>query len=443
MSYTSQRGVATLLITSILLTVALVVTLGMYKNLFFQIKRAQNEVRAKQQFWMAEGGLECIYSVTQTAHMLPTSSHYSACDSSGLLSFSYLNPGRGQWKVTAQYGYQHLSKTIRYPASASGVLKATSNLYFAGGLSMLADPGLSLGDSQWACTMLRYSKEFYVNGTLANLGLSDTHLPYSGFPTGQSCHSDYMTTTTAGYATPTGLEKDFVNDLYQTPFEDLFGEARSEWYKVMSDPQFSKISATSLFNASGVLLSQAALPVPGPITNCGEQIAQQIEFGKDLLWVYGSCHLEHSDLTAIGDAIDAADSAIDGVILVIHNGLLSTEGALTFKGMIYHFISQAADGTPDFVPSEAQWQALNLTQANLLKSAVDHTPDVLPAVSIDNTSYFQTGAFYPTGGYVMDAPDTYAVFSSSMSFQFNRDAIDVPLNKIRKFKWQKGSWYGQ
>ncbi|EKO3539147.1 hypothetical protein K0L52_000894 [Vibrio fluvialis] len=443
MSNTSQRGVATLLITSILLTVALVVTLGMYKNLFFQIKRAQNEVRAKQQFWMAEGGLECIYSVTQTTHMLPTASHYSACDSSGLLSFSYQNPGRGQWKVTAQYGYQHLSKTIRYPASASGVLKATSNLYFAGGLSMLADPGLSLGDSQWACTMLRYSKEFYVNGTLANLGLSDTHLPYSGFPTGQSCRGDYMTTTTAGYATPTGLEKDFVNDLHQTPFEDLFGEARSEWYKVMSDPQFSKISATSLFNASGVLLSQTSLPTPAPITNCGEQIAQQIEFGKDLLWVYGSCHLEHSDLTAIGDAIDAAGSAIDGVILVIHNGLLSTEGALTFKGMIYHFISQAADGTPDFVPSETQWQALNLTQANLLKSAVDHTPDVLPAVSIDNTSYFQTGAFYPTGGYVMDAPDTYAVFSSSMSFQFNRDAIDVPLNKIRKFKWQKGSWYGQ
>ncbi|MBY8244023.1 hypothetical protein KW524_07750 [Vibrio fluvialis] len=443
MSNTSQRGVATLLITSILLKVALVVTLGMYKNLFFQIKRAQNEVRAKQQFWMAEGGLECIYSVTQTTHMLPTASHYSACDSSSLLSFSYQNPGRGQWKVTAQYGYQHLSKTIRYPASASGVLKATSNLYFAGGLSMLADPGLSLGDSQWACTMLRYSKEFYVNGTLANLGLSDTHLPYSGFPTGQSCRGDYMTTTTAGYATPTGLEKDFVNDLHQTPFEDLFGEARSEWYKVMSDPQFSKISATSLFNASGVLLSQTSLPTPAPITNCGEQIVQQIQLGKDLLWVYGSCHLEHSDLTAIGDAIDAAGAAIDGVILVIHNGLLSTEGALTFKGMIYHFISQAADGTPDFVPSETQWQALNLTQANSLKSAVDHTLDVLPAVSIDNTSYFQTGAFYPTGGYVMDAPDTYAVFSSSMSFQFNRDAIDVPLNKIRKFKWQKGSWYGQ
>ncbi|WP_172561968.1 hypothetical protein [Vibrio furnissii] len=436
----SQRGVATLLLTSILLSVALVVTLGMYKHLFFQIKRAQNEVKAKQQFWRAEGGLECVYSLTQTQHALPSATSYADCPD---VAFGYHTPAPGQLAVTATYGYSQLSKTIRYPASASGVLKATSNLYFAGGLSMLADPGLSLGGNQWACTMLRYSKEFYVNGALHNLGLSDSHLPYSGFPTGQSCHGEYVTTTTTEYATPVGLEKDFVNDLYQTPFEDLFGQARSEWYKVMSNPQFSKISAISLFNTSGALLSQTSLPTPAPITNCGKQIAQQIQQGKDLLWVYGSCHLHHSDLTAISGAINAAGPAIDGVILVIHNGLLSTEGTLNFKGMIYHFISQAADGTPDFVPSETQWQTLNPTQAKLLKSAVDHTSDILPAVSIDNTSYFQTGAFFPTGGYVMDAPDTYAVFTATLNFTFNRDAIEVPLNKIRQFKWQQGSWYGQ
>lgn len=57
-----QQGIATLLITSILLSVALVVTLGSYKNLFYQIKRAQNEVKARQEHWLAEGGLECAYS---------------------------------------------------------------------------------------------------------------------------------------------------------------------------------------------------------------------------------------------------------------------------------------------------------------------------------------------------------------------------------------------
>lgn len=57
-----QQGLATLLITSILLSVALVVTLGSYKNLFYQIKRAQNEVNSRQQHWEAEGGLECLFS---------------------------------------------------------------------------------------------------------------------------------------------------------------------------------------------------------------------------------------------------------------------------------------------------------------------------------------------------------------------------------------------
>ncbi len=51
-----QKGVATLLITAILLSIALVVTLGSYKNLFYQIKRAQNEIKARQEHWLAEGG---------------------------------------------------------------------------------------------------------------------------------------------------------------------------------------------------------------------------------------------------------------------------------------------------------------------------------------------------------------------------------------------------
>lgn len=51
-----QQGFATLLITSILLSAALVFTLGSYKTLFYQIKRAQNEVKSRQDHWLAEGG---------------------------------------------------------------------------------------------------------------------------------------------------------------------------------------------------------------------------------------------------------------------------------------------------------------------------------------------------------------------------------------------------
>ncbi len=65
-----QQGLATLLITSILLSIALAVTFGSYKNLFYQIKRAQNEVKARQEHWLAEGGLECVYSLAKLANKL-------------------------------------------------------------------------------------------------------------------------------------------------------------------------------------------------------------------------------------------------------------------------------------------------------------------------------------------------------------------------------------
>ncbi|KQH83800.1 hypothetical protein AMR76_21045 [Vibrio furnissii] len=438
----SQRGVATLLLTSILLSVALVVTLGMYKYLFFQIKRAQNEVKAKQQFWRAEGGLECVYSLTQTQRVLPSATSYADCSD---VAFGYHTPAPGQLAVTATYGYSQLSKTIRYPAPASGVLKATSNLYFAGGLAMRPDPSLSLGESQWGCTMLRYSQDFLVNGALKNDGLLNSDLPYEGYPLGQSCHPDYLTELTAtGASTPTGLKRDFVKDSGQTPFEDLFGAPRSDWFEVMADRHFQKIANESLVDGNGqMLMDQSALPTPEIVSDCGDKIAQQISAGHDLLWVYGSCHMDSDDLEAVSTAIDGASSTLDGVILVVHNGLLSTHGSLTFKGMIYHFISAADDGSPDFTPSEDAWKSLNTTQTTNLAGVVDHDPDVVPAVSVSNTAYFQNGAFFPTGGYVMDAPGTYAVFTASMNFTFNRDAIEVPLNKIRQFKWQQGSWHGQ
>lgn len=62
MMFRKQRGVVTLLITSVLLIGSLVVTLGTYRSVFHQIKVAQNEVQGRQEHWRSEGGLECTYS---------------------------------------------------------------------------------------------------------------------------------------------------------------------------------------------------------------------------------------------------------------------------------------------------------------------------------------------------------------------------------------------
>lgn len=67
-----QSGMTTLLITSMLLIVALLFSLASYKNLFYQIKRTQNEVLARQAHWAAEGGLECGYSLLQQLKNIDT-----------------------------------------------------------------------------------------------------------------------------------------------------------------------------------------------------------------------------------------------------------------------------------------------------------------------------------------------------------------------------------
>lgn len=452
MRYYKQSGAVTLLVTSLLLAIALILTLSFYKTTFYQIKRAQNEVKARQEYWIAEGGIECIYSKTLVANSIPTSSSIDECNTNGDVSFSYESPREGLIEVTSDYGYASVKKIIKSPGKgASGVIKATSNLYFAGGMAMRPDPGVSLGNDQWACTMLRYSNAFKVFGTLKNDNLNDSALPYSSFPKGQRCGTNlgadkesYLTETSVSYSTPTDLNRDFVKDEKQTPFKDLFDTPRDQWFDIMSSDKFTKIANDGLVNPNGEMkYQQSTLPAPQVITNCGEKIANTIESGGDLIWVYGSCHLDASDLTNIGDAITPSqESGLSppipgGVILVVHNGLFSTAGALTFKGMIYHFVSSKSDGTAEFVPNESKWETLSSAQ----KTELDGVVRPVSGVTTGNTAYFQRGSFFPTGGYVMDAPGSYAVFSSSLSFSYNQDVIAIPLSKLKEFKWKAGSWY--
>lgn len=60
-----RKGAVTLLATSVLVTAALIMSLASYKVLFYQIKRAQNEIKARQAHWLAEGGIECGYAYIQ------------------------------------------------------------------------------------------------------------------------------------------------------------------------------------------------------------------------------------------------------------------------------------------------------------------------------------------------------------------------------------------
>ena len=76
-----QRGAATLLVAVLLLAAALVISLASYKGVFFQAKRAQNEIEARQLHWKGEGRLECVMAkVADNSSVLPTAIAYSECD---------------------------------------------------------------------------------------------------------------------------------------------------------------------------------------------------------------------------------------------------------------------------------------------------------------------------------------------------------------------------
>ncbi|WP_163924092.1 hypothetical protein [Photobacterium sp. Alg240-V54] len=423
-----QSGMTTLLITSMLLIVALLFSLASYKNLFYQIKRTQNEVLARQAHWAAEGGLECGFANI----MISKVANIGAVPNCEFLKLDQLNIlDTMPFSIESKKNGKVISKSVKVPGSSdSGAIKSTSNLYFAGGVSAYPDPGKLSSANTWECTVLRYSKLFKVLGTLESKGLISSVPPYTDFPTsGQACATEYRSWGLLGNNNiPLGTKSDFIQDLDQDPFEDTFMTQRDKWLDVMYLDDFFRIGRNVPINKP---LSDKSLPKSLFNENCGADIIKGLKNKEDLIWHYGGCHLNDADL----DKISTETATSSGVILVIQNGIFSTKGNLDFKGMIYHFITNDID----YVPLESDWKLTD--NYDLLKGLVDYEPDTVPDISINDVGYYQNGAFNPSGGYIMDAPNTYAVFRTSMSFKYNRDVLDTPLNKIKRIKWIQGSWH--
>ena len=57
-----EKGMAILMMTSVLMLIALLMSLTYSQTVFYQIKRIHNEIKERQKYWIVEGGVECIYS---------------------------------------------------------------------------------------------------------------------------------------------------------------------------------------------------------------------------------------------------------------------------------------------------------------------------------------------------------------------------------------------
>ena len=439
-----QSGMTTLLITSMLLIVALLFSLASYKNLFYQIKRTQNEVLARQAHWAAEGGLECGYSkifIDRDLSKLDSNLYpdylYHDCVSKLGLDKIVINTisGNKKYRISSEYNLitsSKLSKIIDLsPNLSSGTIKSTADIFVNGtAIFNPPDPGEEV-DSGWECKVARYKRYFKFRGSIHNQQFADaTSPPYLGFSSNnKKCLTSHKSIET------NNLLDDFEIDTDIDPFYEFFNVDKSYWESVRdsSHYNFAIINGENIGNSNENIKR---------VDNCGKKIAYEIETNKKLnIWVSGSCELEGEGLTAV---TTASNDTTNGVLILVHNGVFSINGAGKIKGVSFHFNEPSI-----FSPSEKDWKGLIAYPIldsvptdfdRMLKDTYNPNNDSTILIpSVKNAAYFQNGSFSFSGGQFYELDGQIVLFNSGLDLKYNRDYIERSI-AMGEPRWVQGSW---
>ncbi|MCD9501941.1 hypothetical protein GLP37_07110 [Photobacterium phosphoreum] len=408
-----QSGMTTLLITSMLLIVALLFSLASYKNLFYQIKRTQNEVLARQAHWAAEGGLECGFAQIQKAGNI-SDAKPTFIDCESLLNLVDVDVDVDDNYIKSEYdniSNKLVKKKIKLSSRLAGAIQARSDLKLIGDYDISPDVEGKHNNGDYKCVAIRYSNRFIFDKT--EPGNSGTELevmdpiengPYSGF--NGKCAEGYrshlkVTTDSFNDATKNNLEKDFVYDPDFDPFESFFGDKRSELEQIRKE--FVQISGS--------------IESAGSNNTCTKKIKAAFDSIKNKdkkVWVTGDCDLG-------GDNSLSLD--LDPKVLVIENGIIATWASVLFTGSVYHLID------PTIYPVS------NLTS----KWNEMPTKDQFSTLVKANSVYIDGGSFNTTGGMVFDTPGGLTTMIAGMVLSYDRGTNPLPINN--KITWQQGSWH--
>ncbi|OEF28580.1 hypothetical protein [Vibrio rumoiensis] len=406
-----QQGAATLLVAALLLLAALVITLASYKSVFFQAKRAQNEIEARQNQWALEGGLECVYTKAHIdrdflALTTNTSSYLqSECvDHFKTTNIEVTNLGGKKLLIEPQVvdetSIVKLGKVLDMSSSRSaGAIKATADLFIRGATEFSPpDPGNET-ISGWECSAIRYKSYLDFDGNLQNKGVGSTiPSPSSDFSSSLDCLSDYSTQN------PAELKSDIQQDSSLEPFKELFGVEPMNWTQVRDN----------------LALDFQVINNPG--VDCDNQLLNVISPTNTRIWIEGSCEL--SD--ALG-SVATATQATSGVLLFIHNGIFSIKGSGVFKGALFHYNS-------GFNITSTSWDGFdNKATSNTVAAYFNY------AASLGGVAYVQDGSFSFTGGQILDMSGQIAFFNNGLKFSYNSDVLDSIFGMTPP-KWLKGSW---
>lgn len=431
-----QQGLATLLITSILLSIALVVTLGSYKNLFYQIKRAQNEVNSRQQHWAAEGGLECLFSYikddpSRIAGVIPTNHSNLDALCKNTLNLSQLNITdltAGVYRINSisHNGWTQLNKTFSTLSNrGKGAIQTTSKLTTYGDLKVHPDAKGGLNsDGLYDCVSMTYRYSYTMEGRnpaskYKTESIRENSL-YEGSPAGGCTVStttnvtvnsgNSITKTDNPETSDSSLKDDFVYDPEVDPFQTFFD------YKKTPE-NIAKVKAS--FPASGKITLSDATQCKSAIENAFSTV--------DKVWITGNCAI-HGNLALQGNH--------EKYTLVIQDGIFINTGSTTFQGSIFHLVDKTK---PQFLPEnlKSYWESLFATSSG---GPTNFTIGQ-QYTDLTQTVYVDAGAFHATGGYGFDTDGLKTSIAGSMELLFDSRKRPTPgLNNVR---WQEGSWNAQ
>ncbi|PMH37522.1 hypothetical protein BCU68_07865 [Vibrio sp. 10N.286.49.B3] len=125
-----QTGMATLVMTTILLSAALMMSLGTYRAMFLQIKLAQNEVKVMQDKWLASGGLECAYAQFKRLGQQPEV--LVECLSDPLLQVTVTIAGNA-YQISSTHDQYSMKQTLVIDSNTSVLLAVPERIYWQRG----------------------------------------------------------------------------------------------------------------------------------------------------------------------------------------------------------------------------------------------------------------------------------------------------------------------
>ncbi len=320
------RGFASLLLTSLLLVAALILSLITARALFYQFKQLNNEHQARQDFWLAEGALQCAFSylnANNAALPLNGTRYIDYCD----VSVEKSSASDVLYTLHAKRGYTQITRQIeRLTGNAAAPLLSESALYLKGNFTLL--PRYSEEEAK-CFSVLSQSRITYEASTINRLfTLDSSHseaMLYSDwFAEGQFyCHADYLSAI-SGADSVTG--QDLAGDLPSlAAFDYLLSGAETADYALIK----AHIAADPL----GLVLDRnnAQYSAQGWILNCSERLAKAWEDGKRRFWLEGHCALENNPF---GSARQGYDSAIQ---IVCYGGVLYLSHVSVINGLVYFY----------------------------------------------------------------------------------------------------------